>query len=111
MNLKDNAKKGFQEAKDSGQHLDMDTFGFLMDEFIRKSACGLTIFKHENEEEFSYKGSDCGGVVDFFILLNAIPQMVKRIQEDFSGGKIDLEPLADSIAQLVKKYILKAGED
>ena len=85
MNLKETAREGLAEMKQAGKKLNLDTFGEIMDKFIRESAFGVLAYKDEGEEEFHVKGAGCGAVMDFYIFLNALPALYREMLEEMGG--------------------------
>lgn len=105
-NLKETARQGLQEKK---KELNLDTFGEIMDEFIQESACGLVIHKEEGADFFQVEGAGCGAVVDFYIFMNALPDMFRRMLEEMGGkGEVKVEQLAETLADMLRQEMIKA---
>ena len=106
MNLKETARQGLREKK---KELNLDTFGEIMDGFIRESDCGLLVSKEEGAEDFTVRGAGCGAVIDFYIFLNALPDIYRRMLEEMGGRhEVDAERLAESLADMIEKEMLEA---
>ena len=90
--------------------LNIDTFGEIMDEFIRKSAVGLLVCKEENEEDFTVQGAGCGAVIDFYIMINALQPIFLQMLREMKG-KIDPELLATSLCDVMRDSLVKAAEE
>ena len=80
MNLKEMVRNWLREKK---KELNPDTFGEIMDEFIRESACEMVIHKEEGADFFQVEGAGCGAVVDFYIFMNA---HAGHVQADAGGN-------------------------
>ena len=90
--------------------LNLDTFGEIMDEFIRKSAVGLLVCKKENEEDWTVRGAGCGSVIDFYIMTNAVQPIFLQMLREMKG-QIDPELLATSLCNVLRDTLIKAAEE
>ena len=90
--------------------LNLDTFGEIMDEFIRKSAVGLLVCKEENEEDWTVQGAGCGSVIDFYIMINAVQPIFLQMLRDMKG-QIDPALLATSLCNVLRDTLIKAAEE
>ena len=108
MNLKETARKGLQEKQ---KELNLDAFVEIMDGFIRESAYELVIHKEKGGDLFRIKGAGCGAVVDFYIFMNALPDMFRRMLEEMGGkGEVKVEQLAETLADMLRQEMIKAVE-
>lgn len=102
--LKGTARKGLQE-------LNPDTFGEIVYDLIRESACELVIHKEEGADFIRVKGVGYGAVVDFFIFMSALPTMFRRMLEEMGGkGEVKVEQLAETLADMLRQGMIKAVE-
>lgn len=107
MDLRENLANNQEKIK---KHLDLDTFGEIMDEFIKKSHVALMVEKEDDSEEWTCRGVGCGAVMDFYIFLNAlIPIHLKMLEE--MHGEIDSEKLADALCDQMNECLVKAAEE
>ena len=105
MNLRENIDKNMNKKE-----LNLDTFGEIMDVFIRKSACSMTVFKAENSEEWHVEGAGCGAVVDFYIFLNTIEPIFLKMLEEMKH-QIDAEKLAEALTDILKETLIAAAKE
>lgn len=89
------------------KHLDLDTFGEVMDKFIHENAVGIAVTKEANSDDWKVSGMKMGAVMDFYILLNAVQPLYLAMLEQMKG-QMDAELLAESLAELLKKDMLAA---
>ena len=96
------------------KHLDLDTFGEIMDDFIHKNKVGLMVLKEADSDDWEVTGVGMGAVMDFYIFLNALEPIFLEMLEQMEGrmeGRIDAEKLAESLSDLVKKCMITAAEE
>ena len=108
MDLRSNLKQGAQELR---KHLDMDTFGGIMDELIEKSKVGLLITKEENSKEWKVQGAGCGAVLDLYIFLNAVVPLFLRMLKEMGKHEVDVEKLAEALTGLLKESMIAAAAE
>lgn len=108
MDLRSNLRQGEQELR---KHLDLDTFGGIMDEFIEKSKVGLLITKEENSKEWKVQGAGCGAVLDFYIFLNAVEPLFLRMLKEMGKHEVDVEQLAEALTGLLKESMIEAAAE
>ena len=109
MTLKERVRQGLT---DEHKGLDIDTFGEIMDRFIRESACALLVHKEEGENEFHVQGVGCGAVTDFYILLNAIGPLYEKMLEEMGGrGEVDVAELAHALCGMLEKSLIGEEEE
>lgn len=100
---------GYQpvQGEEEQAALDLDSFGTIMDDFLRKSNVHMLITMPEGTMEVTLADSlQLGGVVQFYLLLNAIPAAIKNTAEFWKGA--DAEKLASALAGLVEAEIKEA---
>ena len=91
------------------RNLDLDKFGEIMDEFIRKSSVGLLVSKKEDSEKWEVTGAGCGAVMDFYIFLNAMEPIFLQMLEEMHH-QIDVEELAKVLTELIKETMIGAAK-
>ena len=108
MDLKDTIQNGMTPEK--AKHLDIDTFGEIMDDFIQKSEVALLIRKKENSKEWDVMGAGCGAIMDFYIFLNALGPILENMLEELErvGGEIYVEKLVKRLAKMIKATMIDA---
>ena len=103
MELRDTVKAGLKEEH---KHLDIDSFGEIMDGFIKKSKVGLLVYKAENEEDFHVQGAGVGAVMDFYIFLNALAPIFEQMMAEMDGKEnFYTEKLIDALVNEVRKTL------
>lgn len=109
MDLRERTRQGLtQEHK----QLDLDSFGEIMDNFIHESRCGLLVTKEEGEKDFHVQGAGCGAVVDFYIFLNALPEIFKAMLREMGGPKaFEINKLAEEIAAMLEEGMKDAAAE
>lgn len=95
------------------KHLDMDSFGEIMDNFIHENEIALLVNKKENSDEWKIESNvDLGSVTDMFIILNAVEAAFINMLDE--GDKIgvgwEADSLADSIGELLVGSMKKAAQ-
>lgn len=87
--------------------LDIDTFGEIMDRMIREEDVQILIEMPAGTTDAEISTNmPGGGTVELYLLLAAIPTAVKHVVKMLL--KLDPEPLADSICQLVREDLVNA---
>ena len=92
------------------KHLDLDTFGEIIDDFIHKNEVGLMVLKEANSDDWEVTGVGMGAVMDFYIFLNALEPIFLEMLEQMDG-RIDVEKLAESLSDLMKECMITAAEE
>ena len=88
--------------------LDLDSFGEIMDKFILENEVGMSIIMPEGTIEPKIQdNTGMGPVMQFYIVLNAVVDIVKNVT-DLMGIENDArEDMVDGILDLVKKDIME----
>ena len=88
--------------------LDLDSFGEIMDKFILENEVGMSIIMPEGTIEPEIQdNTGMGPVMQFYIALNALVDIVKNVT-DLMGIENDArEDMVDGILDLVKKDIME----
>ena len=92
------------------KHLDLDTFGEIMDEFIHKNKVGLMVLKEADSDDWKVTGVGMGAVMDFYIFLNALEPIYLAMLEQMEG-RMDAEKLAESLSDLMKECMITAAAE
>ena len=99
--------------KNNATHLDLDSFGMIMDEFLRKSDCTLVIQSPKNSDDVKVQENlGIGPVGTLYFLLKSIAPVSRDIVS-MTGLEWNAELLADALAGLVRADILEGfgGEE
>ena len=84
--------------------LNLDTFSKIMDEFINEAHVQLLIDMPEGTIEANVKDNiGGGGVMQFYIILNAVESIFKDMCEQME--LTDTDKLADSLVELLRDSI------
>lgn len=90
--------------------LDIDSFGAVMDDLLRDNHVQMLIDIPEGTLDATLKDNiHFGGVVQFYLLLNAIRSAVKNIADMLTDA--DAETMATALADLVRQDIQEAIEN
>ena len=92
------------------KHLDLDTFGEVMDKFIHENAVGIAVTKKANSDDWKVTGMEMGAVMDFYIMLNALRPIFLDMLEQMHG-QMDAEKLAESLADVLEKDMVAAAAE
>lgn len=91
------------------KHLNLDTFGEIMDKFIHENKVGLMVLKEADSDDWEVTGVGMGAVTDFYIFLNALEPIFISMLEQMKG-QIKAEKLAESLSDLLKQCMIDAAE-
>lgn len=87
--------------------LDLDTFGEIMDDFIKRSDIKLLIEMPEGTQEATVTGTGVA-TLDFYIQLNAIIPTLAQVIRDMGGKeKLDTEGVLDGVFEMMKHDIIE----
>lgn len=107
-------KRSGKQAKDKSKffrrykmsELTIDTFGEIMDGFIRDNDIQMMIEMPKGTLDPKVKDNvGAGPVLHFYILLNAIPPICKQMVNDL--GLVDCEQMIDEMLGIVKAEIME----
>ena len=88
--------------------LDLDSFGEIMDKFILENEVGMSIIMPAGTIEPEIQdNTGMGPVMQFYIMLNALPRIVTETMDLMGIEKDAREDLVDGILDLVKKDIME----
>lgn len=105
-------RENMNAEQESLRHLDLETFGEIMDDMIHKSRVGLLVTKEENSDAWQLHGAGYGAVLDFYILLNTLQPIFLQMLEEL-GRKADEneEMLAKALCQELEKDLIQAAKE
>lgn len=95
--------------------MNLDTFGEVMDKFIKENKIQMLITLPEGSVDAEIQDNvNAGGVMQFYIMLNAFPSIVKRMKEDMKRADLELdeskwEDVVDSLLSLLKKELMESN--
>lgn len=90
-----------------GKTLDLDTFGEIMDDLIKRSDIKLLIEMPEGTQEATVTGTGVA-TLDFYIQLNAIIPTLAQVIRDMGGKKeLDVEGVLDGVFEMMKHDIIE----
>ena len=97
--------------------MNLDAFGEIMDKFIRESEIQMLITLPEGSVDAEVQDNvKAGGVMQFYIMLNAFPSVVKRMKEDMKRADLELdeskwEDVVDALLELLKKELMEEEDE
>lgn len=97
--------------------LDLDTFGDLMDEFIKQNEINMLLTIPEGSTEVKVQDNvNAGGVMQFYIALNTIPHIAMTMKEDMKRAGLELdedkwEDVVDSLLSILKTGLMEQKTD
>lgn len=90
-----------------GKTQDLDTFGEIMDDIIKRSDIKLLIEMPEGTQEATVTGTGIA-TLDFYIQLNAIIPTLAQVIRDMSGKEeLDVEGVFDGVFEMMKHDIIE----
>lgn len=95
--------------------MNLDTFGEVMDKFIKENEIQMLITLPEGSVDAEVQDNvNAGGVMQFYIMLNAFQSIVKRMKEDMKRADLELdeskwEDVVDSLLSLLKKELMESN--
>lgn len=90
-----------------GKTLDLDTFGEIMDDIIKRSDIKLLIEMPEGTQEATVTGTGIA-TLDFYIQLNAIIPTLAQVIRDMGGKEeLDVEGVLDGVFEIMKHDIIE----
>ena len=97
--------------------MNLDTFGEVMDKFIKESKIQMLITLPEGSVDAEVQDNvKAGGVMQFYIMLNAFPSVAKRMKEDMKRADLELdeskwEDVVDALLELLKKDLMEEEDE
>ena len=89
--------------------VDLDTFGLIMDDFIRENDVQLIVKLPAGQEEPQiHDNIGAGPVMTFYLLLNCIGPVFHDLMAILGEKATDQEKLADAMLELVKAAMLNS---
>lgn len=95
------------------RELNLDSFGEMMDNFIRANEIKMLLTIPEGSMEVEVQDNvGAGGVMQFYIMLNTIKAIANRMKEDMKNGGLELdddkwEETVDSLFALLKNELME----
>lgn len=90
-----------------GKTLDLDTFGEIMNDIIKRSDIKLLIEMPEGTQEATVTGTGIA-TLDFYIQLNAIIPTLAQVIRDMGGKEeLDVEGVLDGVFEIMKHDIIE----
>ena len=95
------------------RELNLDSFGEMMDNFIRANEIKMLLTIPEGSMEVEVQDNvGAGGVMQFYIMLNTIKTIANRMKEDMKNGGLELdddkwEETVDSLFALLKNELME----
>ena len=89
--------------------MNLDQFGAIIDGVLRDHDIQMLIRLPEGtlEPELHDNAGLDSSVIWFYILLNTIPAVVKKMQTEI--GELELEPMLDAMFSMLKQEILEVN--
>lgn len=89
-----------------GKVLDLDTFGEIMDKFIKDNEIKMLITLPEGSIDSVVDDNvGAGSVMQFYIVLNALPTICKQLKDDM-GIDDGWRGVAETLSEIIKKEML-----
>lgn len=90
-----------------GKVLDLDTFGEIMDKFIKDNEIKMLITLPEGSVDSVVDDNvDAGSVIQFYIVLNALPTICKQLKDDMDIDDDGWRSVAETLSEIIKKEML-----
>lgn len=99
--------------EEKNKTLNLDTFGEIMDDFIKENEINMLLTIPAGSTEVQVEDNvHAGGVMQFYIVLNAISGVVKTMKEDMKRGGLELdedkwENVVESLLGLLRTDLMR----
>lgn len=101
-------QKYLKSRLEAGVKLDLDTFGLIMNDFIRENDVHLIVTLPAGQEAPEVRDNiGAGPVMTFYLLLNCLGPVFHELLNVFGDKNMDKEKLADTLLELVKVEMLR----
>lgn len=101
-------QKYLKNRREAGVKLDLDTFGLIMDDFIRENDVQLIVTLPAGQEVPEVRDNiGAGPVMTFYLLLNCLGPVFHDLLTVLGTKDVDKEKLADALLELVKADLLR----
>lgn len=101
-------QKYLKSRREAGETLDLDTFGLIMDDFIRENDVQLIVTLPAGQEAPEVRDNiGAGPVMTFYLLLNCLGPVFHDLLTVLGDKDVDKEKLADTLLELVKADLLR----
>lgn len=100
-------QKYLKNKRESGTKLDLDTFGLIMDDFIRENDVQLIVTLPAGQERPEVTDNiGAGPVMTFYLILNCLGPVFHDLLTILGDRATDKEKLADALLELVRADML-----
>lgn len=100
-------QKYLKNRREAGKGLDLDTFGLIMDDFIRENDVQLIVTLPAGKETPQVVDNiGAGPVMTFYLLLNCLGPIFHDLLAILGEKTADKEKLADALLELVRADML-----
>lgn len=90
-----------------GKVLDLDTFGEIMNKFIKDNEIKMLITLPEGSFDSVVDDNvGAGSVMQFYIVLNALPTICKQLRDDMGIDDDGWRGVAETLSEMIKKEML-----
>ena len=90
-----------------GKVLDLDTFGEIMDKFIKDNEIKILITLPQGSIDAVVDDNvGAGSVLQFYIVLNALPTICKQLKDDMDIDDDGWRSVAETLSEIIKKEML-----
>ena len=87
--------------------LDLDTFGEIMDKFIKDNEIKMLITLPEGSiDPVIDDNVGAGSVMQFYIVLNALPTICKQLKDGMGIDDDGWRSVAETLSEMIKKEML-----
>ena len=87
--------------------LDLDTFGEIMDKFIKDNEIKVIITLPKGSIDAVVDDNvGAGSVMQFYIVLNALPTICKQLKDDMGIDDDGWRGVAETLSEMIKKEML-----
>ena len=94
--------------------LDLDTFGDIIDKFLKENEIRMLLTLPEGAQEVQVEDNcGLGPIVQFFIMLNSITAICESMKEllDIDGASPEWADCVDELLDMVREDILAEDEE
>lgn len=100
-------QKYLKSRREAGVKIDLDTFGLIMDDFIRENDVQLIVTLPAGQDAPEIRDNiGAGPVMTFYLLLNCLGPVFHDLLTVLGDRAMDKEKLADTLLELVKADML-----
>ena len=101
-------QKYLKSRREAGVKLDLDTFGLIVDDFIRENDVQMIVTLPAGQERPEVTDNiGAGPVMTFYLILNCLGPVFHDLLIVLGDKAVDKEKLADALLELVKAELLR----